>query len=414
MTKAQEERMTRLVVILNEAAYKYYEDTTDGPSISDAQYDKLLKELVELEAETGISLPSSPTNKVGYPYYGRDKMPHKKPILSLKDTKNIQDLLYFLGEREGLLSWKLDGLSIILHYINGRLVNALTRGDGVFGRVIFEKALRMASVPKEIACKDELFVRGEGCITLSEFDAIKKTKTGEQFSNPRNLAAGIINTTKSQSVLLRHVTFVAHSIVYLDGIHLFLKRREQLDYLSYLGFCVVPYTLVLNFELIREIERYTKEVETFDFPVDGLVLTLNDISYANSLGATARYPKHSMAFKWPDESKLTKVIGMKWSVSKTGLITPVVIFEPVELEGTNVRQANLHTLKKFEELALGKGDILRVYKANKIIPEVDDNITRSGTEIYPHICPICGGKTTVVENETTRKLYCHRCGGKEV
>lgn len=413
MTKEQRERMNYLVETLNEARCRYYVDTNEGPSMPDIWYDKLLAELVKLEEDAGEFLPESPTRKVGFPPQCCDKMPHKRPILSLKDTKSIDELLYFLGEREGMLSWKLDGISIVLHYVDGKLVNALTRGDGLIGKVIFDNAIRMRNVPTEIAEKGELVVRGEGCISLIEFDVIKKTRKGEQFSNPRNLAAGIINTTKAPSILLRHMTFVAHSIVYFNSREKRLtKRSKQLAYLAFLGFRVVPNSLVLNFQLKHEIERYTKDISSFEFPVDGLVLSLNDVDYGESLGSTAKYPKHSLAFKWPDEHKLSHVTGMKWCVSKTGLITPVVIFEPVKLEGTIVKQANLHSLKIFENLGIGNGDILKIYKANKIIPEVEDNLTRSGKEDYPHICPVCGNKTTVVETDKTRKLYCYVCGGR--
>ena len=413
MTKAQKERMEHLVTVLNDACDRYYVNTNDGPSMPDIYYDKLITELVSLEETTGEFIPESPTKRVGFAHQEEGKMLHKKPILSLKDTKSIDELLHFLGEREGMLSWKLDGVSIILHYVNGKLVTALTRGDGLIGKVIFGNVLRMRGVPLEIPTKEELVVRGEGCITLSEFDVIKKTRKGEEFSNPRNLAAGIINTTKSPSILLRHVNFIAHSIVYFGAKELTLsKRSQQLDYLTFLGFRSVPYTIVLNFELKREIERYTRNVTDFEFPVDGLVLTLNGVEYGESLGATAKYPKHSLAFKWPDEHKLTRVTGMKWSVSQTGLLTPVVIFEPIELEGTIVKQANLHSLKFFAGLGIGIGDILQVYKANKIIPEVEENLTRSNTEEPPDICPVCGHSTTTVQTEKSTKLYCHYCGGK--
>ena len=413
MTEEKTKRMAYLASFLSDACRAYYSDTDEEPIISDKEYDKLISELSELEKEAGDSLPWSPTKHVGFAPQAVDKMPHKLPVLSLKDTKSVDELLHFLGENEGMLSWKLDGLSIVLYYLDGKLVNALTRGDGAIGKVIFENAKQMHNVPAEIPVKGELVVRGEGCLALKDFELIKKTKQGERFSNPRNLAAGIINTTKAPSILLHYMTFIAHSILFSDGDAKELATRTaQLAYLSFFGFRVVPNSKVLNFELKREIERYTSEVESFPFPVDGLVLALDNLSYGESLGATAKFPRHSMAFKWPDESALTKVTGMKWSVSQTGLITPVVIFKPVELEGTTVRQANLHNLKFFEDLSIGKGDILKVYKANKIIPEVEENMTRSKTEKYPRQCPVCGGPTRVAETERTRKLYCDLCGKK--
>ncbi len=410
MTDEQKERMLYLVSTLNDARRKYYAETDDA-MMSDREYDKLFNELERLESITGERLPKSPTKSVGFPPLNSDKMPHRRPILSLKDTKSVEELLYFLGDHDGVLSWKLDGISIVLYYSNGKLVNALTRGDGVVGKVILGNALRMNHIPRTISVKNDFIVRGEGCLSISDFEQIKRTKEGERFSNPRNLAAGIINTKKASSILLKHMHFIAHSLID-DGGKSLSKRTEQFSYLEDLGFTVVPHSRVLNFELKREIDRYTSMAGSFDFPVDGLVLALDDISYGESLGETLRFPRHSMAFKWPDEHKLTKVTGMKWSVSNTGLITPVVIFEPIELEGTTVRQANLHNLKFFEDLGVGKGDVLKVYKANKIIPEVEENLTRSNTEEYPHICPVCGGKTTIVQTPMTRKLYCGTCGKK--
>ena len=410
---AVNERLTTLTNLLCDACRAYYSDTDEDPIMSDKEYDKLIRELTLLEQETGESLPWSPTKNVGFAEETPDKMQHIRPILSLKDTKSIDELLHFLGEEEGMLSWKLDGLSVVLYYEDGVLVNAMTRGDGLTGKVIFENAKKMRYVPHTIQVKGRLVVRGEGCLALKDFEAIKKTKQGERFSNPRNLAAGIINTTKAPNVLLRHMAFIAHSIIFSDGEAAALTTRTaQLEYLSFFEFHVVPHSKVLNFELQHEVERYTKSVDKFPYPVDGLVLALDNLAYGESLGATAKFPRHSMAFKWPDESALTKVTGMKWSVSQTGLITPVVIFEPIELEGTIVRQANLHNLKFFEDLSIGKGDILKVYKANKIIPEVEENMTRSKTERYPRKCPVCGGPTRVAETERTRKLYCDRCGKK--
>lgn len=395
------ERMRYLVRILNEASENYYNKT---PTMSDREYDILEKELTDLENETGIILYSSPSTLVGrWPVSG-DKMPHIRPILSLKSTKNVDELLYFLKENEGILSWKLDGISIVLYYMDGTLVNALTRGNGTIGKVIFGKAMGIPNIPKKISVKGDFVVRGEGCLALREFDQIKKTKLGEQFSNPRNVVAGIINSDDPPDILLRHVTFVAHSIVF--GTDEFTKRSDQLRYLEELGFHVVPHSKVFNFRLKYVIEYYTEHVDGFEYPVDGLVLSINDITTGESLGETAKYPKHSLAFKWPDEKKLAVVNGVKWSVSKTGLITPVVTFEPIELEGTIVKQANLHTLKRFEDLAIGKGDILEVYKANKIIPEIGENLTRSGTIFYPRHCPLCDAETYVMDNNKTRKLYC--------
>lgn len=404
-TESKIKRIKELIFELNDASKNYYEDIQDP--IPDILYDKKFIELVRLENETGTIFPDSPSNKVGSTPTNTTFYPHYKPVLSLKDTKSVDEMLYFLAEHEGVLSWKLDGISIILQYMDGVLINALTRGDGKIGKVIFKNVLNIPTIPKQLTSKVDLIVRGEGCVSLKEFDTIKKSKSGERYSNPRNLVAGIMHTNNATKDILRRVHFIAHSLIEVTGKAKSLKKRsEQLLYLKNLGFEVVDHTKVLNFQLIHEIEKYTKKVDTYSYPVDGLVLTLDDIEYGESLGSTLRFPRHSLAFKWPDISTITKVKGMKWSVSKTGLITPVVIFEPVELEGTTVQQANLHNLKMFEKLKIGKDDILKVYKANKVIPEVEENLSRTGTEEPPIFCPICNAKTEIVENERTKKLYC--------
>jgi DNA ligase (NAD+) len=410
----KESRMADLIDILNDARSKYYGSQKEESSISDAQYDRYLSELTRLEEETGIKLSGSPTMKVGFDEPEEDKIKHYAPVLSLKDTKSVDEMLNFLGEEEGILSWKVDGIGIVLYYSLGKLTLALSRGDGHYGKDITKNVMLMRNVPTTIPILNRVIIRGEGCLSLREFDQIKKTKEGEKYSNPRNTASGLINGTKTTNILLRHMNFVAHSVVLFEGDRYDFPTRElQLQCLQGLGFKVVPHVTVLNFELTHEIERYTREVENFEFPVDGLVLSLNDLKYGESLGATAKFPKHSIAFKWPDEEVLTTVTGMKWSVSPTGLITPVVGLKPVWLEGTEVKQANLHSLKIFEELSIGIGDTLRIFKANKIIPEVADNLTRSRTEGYPRHCPVCDSETTVVITDKTRKLYCYTCGGKE-
>lgn len=412
----KEARMADLIDILNDAARKYYTPHNDEESpISDAQYDRYLSELIHLEAETGIRLKGSPTMKVGFTEPEEGKIKHYSPILSLKDTKSIDELLRFLGEKEGILSWKLDGVSIVLYYSFGTLQQAVSRGDGHYGKDITKNVILMKNVPMTIPIKNNVIIRGEGCMSLKDFDKIKKTKEGEKYSNPRNMVSGLVNTTRTTNVLLRHMSFIAHSVILIEGHGRDIATRyKQLGHLKSLGFKVVPHTKVLNFELVPEIDKYTREIDSFEFPVDGLVLALNDIRYGDSLGATAKFPKHSMAFKWPDISVTTTVTGMKWSVSTTGLITPVVIFEPVWLEGTEVKQANLHSLKIFEDLSIGIGDTIEIFKANKIIPQVRENLTRSRTELYPTYCPVCGRETTVVITDKTRKLYCYHCGGKDI
>ena len=400
-----EDRMKELINILNPARFDYYNGLKES-ELSDKQYDAYSKELMNLESSSGIILSGSPSASVGT-CESSDKIKHIKPILSLKDTKNVDDLLRLLKEKEGVLSWKLDGLSIVLYYNDGKLLYALSRGDGHYGKDITTNVKCIKGVPLKIPVKTFTVIRGEGCIATKEFDDIKKTKEGERFSNPRNLAAGLINRKVTSKILLRHMTFIVHNAIVLDEP--FEKYSDQLDYLQSIGFKTVPYLKVLNFELVDAIQRFTEVVSSFAYPVDGLVLVINDLAYAQSLGATAKFPKGSIAFKWPDETKETFVSGIKWSVSKTGLITPVVIFEPVLLEGTVVHQANLHTLKGFEKLQLGYGDTIVVYKADKIIPEVEENLTRSNGFSIPKTCPVCGGKTFIMENDKTKKLYCERC-----
>jgi len=403
-------KMKQLVTILNDACRAYYSGIDESP-MTDAQYDKYLDELRKLEEAAGYQLAESPTIKVGYEEM-EDKIKHYAAILSLKDTKNIDELLHFLGEQEGLLSWKLDGVSIVLYYQNGKLDRAVSRGDGEFGKDITRNVMLIQNVPKTIDTKNTTIVRGEGCIPISSFETLKQTPEGEKYRNPRNLASGLINSKLgTRDNLLENLTFIAHSIIFVSGYGRTLKTKTELFlYLMGLGFNVVPHVKVLNYTLKHEIDKFTNDVVNFDYPVDGLVLTLNNLEYGNNLGSTAKFPRDSMAFKWPDEVALTKVKGMKWSVSQTGLMTPVVIVAPVELEGTTVKQANLHSLKIFEDLAIGIGDTLEIFKANKIIPEVKENLTRSGTEIYPRTCPVCGNATVVMNGLKTRKLYCIICG----
>ena len=405
-----ESRMRILINMLKDASEAYYTGKYESP-LSDLQYDAYFAELVELEVTAGYRLPDSPTMRVGYSE-DDDKIKHYAPILSLKHTKSLDDLLYFLGEEEGLLSWKIDGISIVLYYDNGQLNKAVTRGDGMVGKDITKNALAMSNVLKKIDSKGTVIIRGEGCISYSEFNKLRDSKPDNKiYKNPRNLAAGLLNTREPSS-LLRYLSFIAHSAILLDIPENNIKydiKEDILSYLDLLGFHVVPYVKVYNYTLKHELDGFTNYAERFDYPVDGLVLTMNDIGYGRSLGSTSRYPRDTMAFKWEDICVKTKVRSVKWSVSRNGLITPIVSFDPVELDGTTVRQANLHSLKIFENLQLGRGDIIEVYKANKIVPEVKENYTRSDMETYPKYCPICDHPTGVVESLKTRKLICPEC-----
>lgn len=408
-----ETRMKQLVDSLNDACRLYYTGTNDESPLTDAQYDKCLRELEVLEQRAGYRLSESPTAKVGYEEKD-NKIKHGFPILSLKSTKELTDLLYFINEEEALLSWKLDGVGIVLYYQNGCLDRAVSRGDGEYGKDITHAAMQMANVPKQIPIKNVAIIRGEGCISHVDFAELKATEEGEKYRNPRNLAAGMINATKNYNPFLKYLSFVAHTVVWLDGYGRNCRTKsEELDYLHGLGFAVVPYFKVANYTLKTNIDEMTSQVDSFDYPVDGLVLTMNDIEYSNSLGLTAKFPRDSMAFKWPDVTEVTTVTGVRWSVSPTGLITPIVQLKPVALEGTVVKQANLHSLKIFNDMGIGKGDRVAVYKANKIVPEIQENLTRSASEEYPKLCPACGAETYVVATDKTQKLYCSACSQKE-
>ena len=426
MTVAQSNRMQHLVDVLIEACRVYYRDVDESPIMSNKEYDDLFLELARLELRTGVVLHNSPTKNVGYSQNGgTDKAKHVAPILSLKNTKDIDDLQRFIGDRDGVLSWKLDGIGLVLYYFNGELERALTRGDGYVGKVVTDKALCMKNVPKKIAYKGTLVVRGEAVISLTRFEQVKQTSEGEKYGdNPRNVVAGIMNTIKPSKILLQNISFVAHTLVqilnlnwesnYNPSYKCLIDTRDsysdKLLFLRHVGFEVVEHVTVYNYTLIFEIETLTSiAINDIDYPVDGLVLTVNDSVYGESLGSTAKYPKHSIAFKWQDEVKLTTVIGMKWSVSKTGLITPIAILKPVVIDNTTVSQANMHNLSFFEKFKMGVGDIVQVYKANKIVPEIAENMSRTGTLKHPEKCPVCGCDTEVVRTDKTAKLYCRNC-----
>ena len=408
-----EDKMKKIVELLNSACIAYYTGEEESP-ISDEEYDRYLSELRKLEDIAGYQLAESPTIRVGYEEM-EDKIKHYAPILSLKDTKSIDDLQHFLGEKEAVLSWKLDGVSIVLYYQNGKLDRAVSRGDGSMGKDITRNVKLIPNVPQTIETNNTVIVRGEGCIKLTDFDILKQTPEGEKYRNPRNLASGLINSKGTRDSLIAYMTFIAHSVIFINGFGRELETKtDLLEYLELLKFDVVPHIKVVNHTLQKEIDTFTYEVNEFDYPVDGLVLTLDNLSYSNSLGSTAKYPRDSMAFKWPDITAMTNVNGMKWSVSQTGLITPVVTFDPVEIEGTTVKQASLHNIRIFEDFKIGIGDKIEVFKANKIIPEVKENYTKSNTERYPEKCPVCNHQTVVMSSARTKKLYCIHCAGDQL
>lgn len=400
------DRMKELVELLNNAAREYYQQ--DRQIISDFEYDRLYDELVRIEDELGVRLSSSPTQKVGYTALSSlKKVRHASKILSLDKTKEVSRLEEWLGEREALLSWKLDGLTIVLTYENGELIQAVTRGNGEIGEDITHNARVFKNVPVSLAFKGRLSLRGEGIITYSEFERINsELDEGEEgYKNPRNLCSGTVRQLNSEIAAKRKVMLYAFTLVDAEGAE-FTKKSDCLDWLEGLGFTVVEHRLVTAESIRGVVEYFQGKIATNDFASDGLVLTYNDIEYSRSLGETSKFPKDSIAFKWADETAETVVQEIEWNTSRTGLINPVAIFEPVELEGTVVNRASVHNVSVLEELALGVGDRISVYKANMIIPQVAENFTRSASAEIPESCPVCGGETEIRSVREGRALYC--------
>lgn len=394
------ERIEELVRKLNEASREYYQ--FDREIMSNVEYDALYDELEKLEKETGIVLASSPTVKVGYQVVSSlPKENHPSPMLSLDKTKSRDELRDWLGDKEGVLSWKLDGLTVVLTYEEGRLIKALTRGDGITGEVITPNAFAFDNLPVEIPEKGRVVLRGEAVIGYEDFERINEK--GE-YKNPRNLCSGSVRQLNSEITAQRHVRFFAFALA--DGGGEFTRRSEQLEWLAKQGFAVVEHVQVTGGNLTEALEGFEKKIENFDLPSDGLVLIYDDIAYGRSLGATAKFPRDGIAFKWQDEIKETVLREVVWNASRTGLINPVAVFEPVELEGTTVTRASVHNLSIVEELALGEGDTIRVYKANMIIPQIESNLTRSGTVAPPEKCPVCGGDTEIRQERGVKTLQC--------
>lgn len=399
-------RIRELVRILNEASKAYYAE--DVEIMSNFEYDRLYDELVSLESETGIVLANSPTVSVGYESV--DELPkerHASPMLSLDKTKDREALRDWLGDNEALLSWKLDGLTIVLTYNNGRLSKAVTRGNGEVGEVVTANARTFENLPSVIPYEGELVLRGEAVIGYSDFEKINAAIDAEgKYKNPRNLCSGSVRQLNSKVTAQRHVQFFAFSLVSADGVSFDNKRSSQMEFLAGQGFSVVEYHPVTADNILERIEYFAKAIDKNDIPSDGLVLSLNDLEYARSLGRTAKFPRDSIAFKWADEIKETTLRQIEWSPSRTGLINPVAIFDPVELEGTTVSRASVHNVSMVESLALGIGDTITVYKANMIIPQIAENITRSGRLEIPSVCPACGQKTVIENDNGTKTLMC--------
>ncbi len=417
MEETSRNRMKELVEVLNRAARAYYAQDTE--IMSNYEYDRLYDELSELEKITGVTLANSPTVRVGYEAV--DELPkerHESPMLSLAKTKSREELQEWLDGKEGLLSWKLDGLTIVLTYKEGKLFKAVTRGNGEVGEVITNNARVFENVPLSIPYQGELILRGEAVISYREFERINGEieDADARYKNPRNLCSGSVRQLNNEITANRNVRFYAFSLVKAERADGFLLRSEQFAFLEEQGFDVVEYRIVHPDTIIEEIDFFEKKIQTYEIPSDGLVLTYNDIAYGQSLGRTAKFPRDSIAFKWADELRETVLKEMEWSASRTGLINPVAIFEPVELEGTTVSRASVHNISIVRGLKLGIGDRITVYKANMIIPQIAENLTQSDTLEIPSVCPVCGQATQVRQVNDVQSLYCGNpeCDAKKI
>ncbi|MBQ9156242.1 MAG: NAD-dependent DNA ligase LigA [Eubacterium sp.] len=413
----KKERIKELTELLRDAARAYYQE--DREIMSNLEYDTLYDELAALEKETGIVLAGSPTVQVGYEVLSElTKVPHESPMLSLDKTKSPEALSDWLGDQKGMLSWKMDGLTVVLTYREGQLDRAVTRGNGVIGEVITNNARVFQNLPSRIPFEGELTLRGEAVIRYSDFEKINERieDVSARYKNPRNLCSGSVRQLNNKITAERNVFFFAFSLVSASGYALSNSFEENMLWLSSLGFEIVPYQMVTADTIVDAIGTFAAKITKNDFPSDGLVLIYDDIAYGNSLGATAKFPRNSIAFKWADEEAETTLTDIEWSPSRTGLINPIALFEPVELEGTTVSRASLHNLSIMDGLELGIGDRIKVYKANMIIPQLSDNLTRSGGYPVPDHCPACGGPTQIRMDNDVKTLYCANpyCSAKKI
>ena len=400
-------RMKELVELLNRASKSYYAKDTE--IMSNFEYDKLYDELEQLEQETGVVLANSPTVKVGYAAV--DELPkekHEQPMLSLGKTKDREELREWVQDKKALLSWKLDGLTIVLTYQSGKLVKAVTRGNGEVGEVITNNAKVFKNIPLSIPFEGDLVLRGEAVISYSDFEKINEEIAEEEakYKNPRNLCSGSVRQLNSEITAKRNVRFYAFNLVSATEVDFENSRKKQFEFMEKMGFDVVEYKEVDRDTILDAIDYFAKAIENYNIPSDGLVLTYEDIVYGQSLGRTAKFPRHSIAFKWADEIRETTLKEIEWSPSRTGLINPVAIFEPVELEGTTVSRASVHNISILRGLRLGIGDKITVYKANMIIPQIAENLTQSDTVEIPKCCPVCGGETQIKQIGDAQTLYC--------
>ena len=413
---AETGRMKELIDILNKAAAVYYQGKDE--IMSNFEYDRMYDELSALEKESGLVLAGSPTQKVGYEVLSElPKQTHPSPMLSLDKTKQVDELSSWLGGKEGLLSWKMDGLTVVLTYENGELLNAVTRGNGVVGEVITNNAKVFKNLPVNIPFKGRMVLRGEAIITYSEFKKINALLSEEeQYKNPRNLCSGSVRQLNNEITAKRNVELYAFTLVEAEGVDFKNSQQNKMEFMKEQGFQTVEYKVVTAKNIYETVEWFSEKVKTNDFPSDGLVLLYDDISYGESLGSTAKFPRNAIAFKWADETAKTKLTEVEWSASRTGLINPVAIFEPVELEGTTVSRASVHNISIVKELKLGIGDTIEVYKANMIIPQIAQNLTKSGSLEIPDKCPVCGEKTSIHKENDVEVLFCENpdCLAKKI
>lgn len=401
------ERIKELVATLNEAAKAYYQ--YDEEIMSNLAYDTLYDELVSLEKSTGLIMSNSPTQKVGYEILSElPKERHAEPMLSLDKTKSVDDLSAWLGDKEGVMSWKMDGLTVVLTYEDGALVKAVTRGNGEIGEVITNNARVFANLPRSISYKEQLVIRGEAVIKYSDFEKINATieDVDAKYKNPRNLCSGSVRQLNNQITAERNVHFFAFNMLDTGDMSIDATMNSKFDFLTSLGFEVVWHTNVTAATMQDTVKLFAEKITTNDFPSDGLVLSYDDVVYGKQLGRTAKFPRDSIAFKWADEQAVTKLKAIEWSPSRTGLINPVAVFDAVSLEGTSVSRASVHNVSIVKQLKLGVGDEIKVYKANMIIPQISENITQSGNVEIPDTCPACGHKTIIKNDNDIETLYC--------
>lgn len=410
-------KMRELAEKLNAAAKAYYQE--DREIMSNREYDKLYDRLVRLEEETGTVLANSPTVKVGYEAV--DALPketHESPMLSLDKTKEKEELRGFIGHHKTLLSWKLDGLTIVLTYEGGELSKAVTRGNGIVGEVVTNNARVFKNIPLRIPFQGRLVLRGEAIITYSDFERINASieDVDARYKNPRNLCSGSVRQLNNEITAKRNVRFYAFSLVRAEGVDMHNSREYQFQWLQNQGIEVVEYKVVTAAELDDAMEYFSGAVKKNDFPSDGLVALYDDIAYGDSLGSTAKFPRNAYAFKWADEIRETHLLKIEWSPSRTGLINPIAVFEPVELEGTTVSRASVHNVSIVKELELGIGDTIQVYKANMIIPQIAENLTRSGRVELPKKCPVCGREVRIRKENEVESLFCENpdCEAKKI